>query len=62
MNIISMCLDLRNLYDLLKPVGNGLDVLKEEVQKHIQNIGLDAVNNSNGENVRFVFGDIFVCL
>jgi cullin 2 len=43
--------DLRNMYKLLKPVPNGINLLVEETQKHITNIGLEAVKGLKGDNV-----------
>ncbi len=49
--------DLRNMYKLLKPVPNGLgiNVLVEETQRHLTNIGLEAVKGLKGDNVSIFF-------
>lgn len=43
--------DLRNMYSLLKPITNGLEILVQEVQGHVKNRGLSAVTNLKGDNV-----------
>lgn len=43
--------DLSNLYTLLKPINNGLNVLIQEVESHIKRTGLGAVQNLTGDNI-----------
>jgi hypothetical protein len=40
------------MYKLLKPFPNGLTVMVNEYQNHIERIGLEAVKELKGENVR----------
>ena len=42
------------MYKLLKPFPNGLAAMIEYVQQHIARIGLEAVTELKGDNVRFL--------
>lgn len=47
--------DLQNMYTLLRSINNGLGVLVQEVQSHIQTKGSEAVTNLAPENLPTLF-------
>jgi len=47
-----VCLDLSNMFELLYPVEDGLDVLALEFEDHLTNTGLAVMQSLQGENVR----------
>jgi len=47
--------DLRNIYPLLKPVPNGLQLLAEQFLNHVRTQGLQRISDLHGENVGVTF-------
>jgi len=45
-------LDLSNMYDLLSPIQDSLDVFAAEFEEHVTNTGLAVMQSLQGENVR----------
>ena len=50
--VLFVCLDLSNMFELLSPVEDGLDVLALEFEDHLTNTGLAVMQSLQGENVR----------
>ena len=48
---VLLSVDLGNMYRLLNPLHNGLCVLIQEVESHIKQTCLEAVQGLQGENV-----------
>ena len=49
---LCMFLDLSNMYELLSPVEDSLDVFATEFEEHLTNTGLAVMQSLQGDNVR----------
>ena len=49
---VSVCADLSNMYDLLSPIEDSLDIFAMEFEEHLTNTGLAVMQSLQGENVR----------
>lgn len=56
-----LCLDLTNMYKLLKPIQGGLGLLVQEMEDHIRCTGLEAIKNLKGENVSDIKHALSAC-
>lgn len=48
--------DLVNMYQLLRAVSGGMQVLVSHVMNHVKHQGLEAVTGLRGENVTYIIG------
>jgi len=48
---LSTLLDLSNMYELLSPVEDSLDVFATEFEEHLTNTGLAVMQSLQGDNV-----------
>jgi len=48
---VCLCSDLSNIYELLSPVEDSLDVFAMEFEEHVTNTGLAVMQSLQGENV-----------
>lgn len=55
------CLDMANMYTLLRAVSNGLPHMIQELQVHIHNEGLRGTSNLSQENVSIPLPYMHVC-
>jgi cullin 2 len=50
----SVCLDLKNMYILLKPLNNAISLLMHEFEIYVRKSGMDFVASSENEPAQFV--------
>jgi len=53
--------DLANMYDLLSPVEDSLDVFAMEFEEHLSNTGLAVMQSLQGDNVRIDDRFLYYC-